>query len=145
MSDIPVDDALLNPDGLDELPINEDGNRFTEAKNAAMESDNESLLSDLDIADFEDYNDPNGQDEVVIPIDNDTVHAIGKFKKKRTEGDRPKEKKDKRRRDKRRRGSDEEMEEARVQEVELTEEQSKWCSFFYAAGWKPAASVSLGA
>jgi len=117
-----VDDALLNPDGLDDLPINDDGNHFTEAKNAAMESDNESLLSDLDIADFEDYNDPNGQDEV-IPIDNDTVHAIGKFKKKRIEGDRPKEKKEKRRRDKRRRGSDEEMDEARIPEVELTEEQ----------------------
>jgi hypothetical protein len=86
--------------------------------------EDESDLSDLDEEAFENYNEHDIGGDEVIPIDEDTVVALGKHKKigGRTQaGDVPKAVK-RRRRDKAR---DEDDDVEQPMEIELTEEESK--------------------
>jgi len=95
-----------------------------------VDSDGESVLSDIDDEVFEGSWDVGGS---VIPIDEETVHAIGKHKIKRTPNEAAAsgtgKKKEKRRRDiKRRREEEEDGNRLRhdVPEVELTPAESKY-------------------
>jgi len=86
----------------------------------------ESQLSDLDDEIFADYNEPGGGRAESIPIDEDTIVNLGKFKKQKGSagaGGEVKEKK-RRRRDKATRLDDEPDQEQPVAEIELTEEES---------------------
>lgn len=98
-----------------------------------VDSDGESVLSDIDDDVFKSFDDSviGGN---VIAIDEETMHAIGKHKIKRTPNEvaasGPRKKKEKRRRDfKRRREDDHHDSPARreLPEVELTPAESKSC------------------
>jgi len=87
----------------------------------------ESQLSDLDDEIFADYNEPGGGRAESIPIDEDTIVNLGKFKKQKGSagaGGEVKEKK-RRRRDKATRLDDEPDTEQPVAEIELTEEEKR--------------------
>lgn len=103
--------------------------RDPDAPETQREDDADSVLSDLDDEAFADYNEVDIGRET-IPIDADTVGAIGKFKKKRTTGEgQPVKRKERRVREKRGRGVESEDEgdgPVREQVVELTEEESRF-------------------
>ena len=67
------------------------------------DSDNDSILSDIDEAQFEDFDPANIAIEDPIPVDEDNVRLIGRHKRKRDEGvdgEAPKKKKKEGRREK---------------------------------------------
>jgi len=94
---------------------------------AARASDKESVLSDTDEEVFREFDD--SLIERIVPIDEETVHTIGKYKKKLDPsqlGEKP-GKKERRRRDiKRRDDGEERIGEPEPQEQELTAEESEW-------------------
>lgn len=96
------------------------------------DSDNDSVLSDLDDEAFTNYNEQDF-DKDTIPIDTDTLAAgLGRHKRKGgATGDVPKRPQGRRRRDKRIRDEDEP--EVPV-EIELTEEESK-CTTVHCRTW----------
>ncbi|RPB00027.1 hypothetical protein L873DRAFT_1805811 [Choiromyces venosus 120613-1] len=93
---------------------------------AAKTSDNESVLSDIDEEIFQEFDDYSliGR---IVPIDEETVHTIGKYKKKLDPSQLAEQagKKEKRRRDIKRRRDDveERVGEPEPQEQELTAEE----------------------
>ncbi|KAG0634659.1 hypothetical protein HOY80DRAFT_985443 [Tuber brumale] len=92
---------------------------------AAKASDNESVLSDIDEGIFQEFDDSLiGR---IVPIDEETVHTIGKYKKKLDPNQLAEKsgKKEKRRRDIKRRRDDveERTGESEPQEQELTAEE----------------------
>lgn len=108
-----------------DLP-NNDYTEHLPADDAGHDSDNDSVLSDLDDEVFAEFN----EEEITetIPIDADTVGAIGKHKKKRATGEAIPKSKVRRTRDnnKQRRddGSDDDIP-MREPVVELTEEEKR--------------------
>lgn len=95
---------------------------------AARASDNESVLSDIDEGIFQDFDDSLiGR---IVPIDDETVNTIGKYKKKLDPSQLAEKsgKKEKRRRDIKRRRDDieERTGEPEPREQELTAEESEW-------------------
>lgn len=130
--DLKLDPIELPPDveaveAVDEVPP---------AHGPEVDSDGESVLSDIDDDLFKSFDDSviGGG---VIAIDEETVHALGKHKIKRTPNDLASsgtvKKKEKRRRDiKRRRDDDHHDGPARreIPEVELTPAESKFCHLY---------------
>lgn len=113
-------------------PVDEPVEEIPPAHGPEVDSDGESVLSDIDDEVFEGAWDVGGS---VIPIDEETVHAIGKHKIKRTPSDAAAsgtgKKKERRRRDiKRRREEEDDGDRMRrdVPEVELTPTESKFFS-----------------
>jgi len=95
---------------------------------AARASDNESVLSDIDEEVFREFDD--SLVNRIVPIDEETVHTIGKYKKKLDPSQLAEKpgKKERRRRDIKRRRDDgeERIGEPEPQEQELTAEESEW-------------------
>jgi hypothetical protein len=83
------------------------------------------VLSDLDDEIFDDYNTTQTQIKEPIPIDEDTIPTLGKYKKKTQAGAEGPPKDKKRRRREKFLKDDEEHAAAPIVEVELTAEESK--------------------
>ena len=92
--------------------------------------DSDDDLSDLDEEIFQDFNEHAVGRDDPVPIDQDTVTTIGKYKKKSAgEGSKPAMASKRRRRDKAARHDDDDdvLEPPPLPEIELTEEESTCC------------------
>lgn len=113
-------------------PVEEPEEAPPPAHGPEVDSDGESVLSDVDDDVFEGW-DSTAIGENIIPIDEETVHAIGKHKIKRTPNEAAAlgtgKKKEKRRKDIKRRREDDEDGRGigrEIPEVELTPTESKF-------------------